>query len=234
MMKYKPPINKRIKSAIKKGAATLLLGSLLFSGINCKKTNLQNNATNNSRSKMRVEIKKDSVNQNNSKQIVVQSKNPNGNLYSNRGMLPLKKYKIYNISKNNDLSTFFKNKNCILMVDGYNPKCNDRVCNMRENATDQSRNAINHWLYSLESDKDANSKNDFTEKRKKILSNVSFGEISLIDFERSYRDSTIDLVDLPAILYYKNGRLLRITYGFSDYNRHIFEIENSISKFYLD
>ncbi|HPV66290.1 MAG TPA: hypothetical protein PK655_02445 [archaeon] len=91
----------------------------------------------------------------------------------------------------------------------------------------QSKKTINNWLDLIKNQK---IKNTHTY-------NLYFGEANFnefIEYNLMKRDLPNSLKGIPAILYYRNGKLVRVNYGYSNGGQFIEQLNKNILDIYFN
>lgn len=91
----------------------------------------------------------------------------------------------------------------------------------------QSKKTINNWLDLIKNQKTKNVS----------ANNLYFGEANFnefIEYNLMKRDLPNSLKGIPAILYYRNGKLVRVNYGYSNGNQFIEQLNKNILDIYFN
>ncbi|HRS42944.1 MAG TPA: hypothetical protein P5530_03695 [Candidatus Diapherotrites archaeon] len=91
----------------------------------------------------------------------------------------------------------------------------------------QSKKIINNWLDLIKNQKIKNTHTN----------NLYFGEANFnefIEYNLMKRDLPNSLKGIPAILYYRNGKLVRVNYGYSNGGQFIEQLNKNILDIYFN
>lgn len=91
----------------------------------------------------------------------------------------------------------------------------------------QSKKTINNWLDLIKNQKIKNTHTN----------NLYFGEANFnefIEYNLMKRDLPNSLKGIPAILYYRNGKLVRVNYGYSNGGQFIEQLNKNILDIYFN